>query len=146
MDLQTLKAIKLIKKHVWIRKYLTQICYLFIIGGVFVYIFYAVVKNNEKFKLVAQYGADPEKYKTEKIMVNPRIKYLHSDNKLYDIVAKKAVHKDEEEVVLYDVKATGEVGSITAGELNVSDNGDHLVFTKNPVLILNKDVSTNQKK
>jgi hypothetical protein len=39
---------------------------------------------------------------------------------------------------MYDVFAEGKIGKITAGELEITESGDHMVFTKNPVLILNQ--------
>ena len=71
-------------------------------------------------------------------MINPRIKFQYTEDQIYTIKAKRAVHKDEQEVTLYDVYATGEAGNITAGQLVINDEGNHLVFTQNPVLILNK--------
>ena len=68
--------------------------------------------------------------------MNPRIKFQYSDNQIYNIRAKKAFHKDESEVILYDVFAKGDLGNITSGQLKIDEAGDHLVFTKNPVLIL----------
>ena len=54
-------------------------------------------------------------------------------------------HKDENEAILYDVFAEGDIGKITAGELQINQDGDHLVFTKNPILILNKDGQKKSK-
>lgn len=108
-----------------------------IVGGLFIYIFYAF-NQSRTIKLVNQYKENPEGYKTEKIMTNPRINFQYSDTQIYHIQAKKAFHKDEQEVILYDVFATGDIGNITAGELKIDQEGNHLVFTKNPVLILNK--------
>ncbi len=138
MDLATSKVLKSINLHGKIKKFASLICYFLIISGVLTYIFYAISKNNEKYKLVADYTKNKAQYKTEKIMINPRIRFLHNEKNLYDIYAKKAIHKDEQEVVLYDVVASGVIGRITSGELKVNQNGNHLVFTKNPVLILNK--------
>ena len=137
MDLHTKQVLELINSHSRIKKFLTILCYVLIVGGLFVYVFYAF-NQNRTIKLVTDYKKNPEEYKTEKIMTNPRIKFQYSMDEIYDIKAKKAFHKDESEVILYDVFATGNIGNITAGELKINDEGNHLVFTKNPVLILNK--------
>jgi hypothetical protein len=137
MDLKTQQVLKLIDSHLRIKNFLTILCYALIIGGLFVYIFYAVNRSNA-IKLVNDYKKNPKEYETEKIMTNPRIDFQHNDSKIYHIQAKKAFHKNEQEVILYDVFATGDIGKITAGELKIDDEGNHLVFTKNPVLILNK--------
>lgn len=137
MDLQTEKILQLFHSHSRIRNYLTILCYAAIVGGLFIYIFYAF-SQSRTIKLVSEYQKNTKEYKTEKIMTNPRIKFQHEGEQIYNIRAKKAFHKDENEVFLYDVFADGELGKITAGELKIDENGNHLVFTKNPVLILNK--------
>ncbi len=137
MDLKTEQVLKLVESHLRIKNFLTILCYFFIVGGLLIYVFYAF-DQSRAIKLVNKFKDDPEKYKTEKIMTNPRINFQHNDSKIYHIQAKKAFHKDENEVILYDVFATGDIGNITAGELKIDEEGDHLVFTKNPVLILNK--------
>ena len=103
--------------------------------GLMIYVFYAF-NQGSKIKLIKQYQDNKENYTTEKIMTNPRIKFQHNEGEIYDITAKKAFHKDEQEITLFDVFATGEIGNITAGALEVSEDGTHLIFTKNPVLIL----------
>jgi len=138
MDLKTIQALKLINLHSKIKKYLSILSYFFIVSGVIIFIFYALSKTNQKFKLVNDYKKNSEQFQTEKIMENPRIIFQYNETEFYKINAKKAVHHNESEAVLYDVRAVGNVGNITAGELKISDNGERLIFTKNPVLILNK--------
>lgn len=138
MDLRTKQTLDLIKRHLKIRRYLTVLCYFLIAASAVVYFFIAFIKNSEKYKLVIDYTKNPTHYQTEKIMSNPRIKFQYSENEVYDIKAARASHRDEEEAILYDVYASGKMGNITAGELKISEHGDRLVFTKNPVLILNQ--------
>ena len=69
----------------------------------------------------------------------------YEDGQVYNIKAKKAQHLDDQQVFLYDVFAAGDIGSITSGKLEVNEQGDHLIFTENPVLILNKTKNLNQK-
>jgi hypothetical protein len=135
MDFHTEQILKIINSHLKIKKFLTTLCYFLIIGGLFVYIFYAFSQGN-KIKLIKQYQDNKDNFTTEKIMINPRIKFQYNEDEIYDIHAKKAFHKDEQEITLFDVFATGEIGNITSGELKVDEDGTHLVFTKNPVLIL----------
>lgn len=137
MDLKTQQVLQLIQSHSRIKNFLTILCYVLIAGGLFIYVFYAF-NQSRTIKIVADYQENPQSYKTEKIMTNPRIKFQYSENDIYDIQAKKAFNKDDQEVILYDVFASGDIGKITAGELEVIDTGDHLIFTKNPVLILNR--------
>ena len=137
MDSQTQKALQRFKSHSKIKNLLTRLSYALIIGGVLIYVFYGFSRSTN-IKVVTDYKKNPKSYKTEKLMTNPRIKLQYNDGQVYDIQAKKAFHKDETQFYLYDVFATGKIGNITAGELEVKDSGDHLIFTKNPILILNK--------
>lgn len=138
MDERTQQVLKLINSHSKIKNYLTSLCYFAIFGGLLVYLFYAISKNNHAVKLVKKYGENPDHYKIEKIMTNPSMIFQYDNGQVYNIKAKKAHHIDNEQVVLHDVFATGDIGNITAGRLDVSQQGDHLVFTENPVLILNR--------
>jgi hypothetical protein len=138
MDIKTEEILKLFYSHSRIKNFVTVLCYFLIAGGVFVYVFYAFNQSN-KIKLVAEIKEESKKsYQFEKIMTNPRIKFEHGDSQIYRISAKKAFHKNNQEAILYDVFAQGDIGNISAGELEIDEQGDHLTFTKNPVLILNK--------
>ena len=145
MDDKTQQVLKLIRSHSKIKNYLTVLCYLLIFGGIFIYVFYAINKSHQNIKLISRYKDDAKNFKTEKIMTNPHIKFQYSDDQIYSIKAKKAYHENEEEVMLYDVFATGDIGNITAGTLKIDESGDHLVFSQNPVLILNQ-VETKKTK
>ena len=72
-------------------------------------------------------------------MVNPRINFQYNQDQIYSIRAKKAFHKNNSEAVLQDVFATGEIGNISAGELKIEEDGNRLIFSNNPVLILNQN-------
>jgi hypothetical protein len=138
MDKRTQEALDLINQHTKIKKYLIAISYFFILIGMFSYLFYATKENKKNIKFITNYEKYPEKYKIEKVMTNPSMNFQHNDNKIYKIKAKSASHINNQEVNLYDVFASGEIGNITAGKLIIDEGGDHLVFSDNPVLILNK--------
>lgn len=137
MDKTTEQVLKLINSHIRIKNFLTILCYCLIFGGLFIYVFHAFDRN-KTIKLVSQYKENQQNYKSEKIMTNPRINLQYNDTQIYHIQAKKAYHKDEQQVTLQDVFAEGDIGNITSGELKVDEDGNHLVFSKNPILILNK--------
>ncbi len=137
MDLDHEKIIKLFYSHLRIKNFITFLCYFLIVGGVLIYVFYGFRQSN-KIKIVRKIQDNSASYQTEKTMTNPSIKFEHGNQEVYHIKAKKAFHKNDREAILYDVFATGEIGNITAGELEISEQGDHLIFTKNPILILNK--------
>jgi hypothetical protein len=138
MDLRTEQILKLFKSHLRIKNFLITLCYFMIIGGIFVYIFYAFNRSHT-IKLVNQFSKNPKAYEMEKIMTNPRIKFQYNETQVYHIKAKKAFHKNEREAVMQDVFATGDIGNISAGKLEIDEEGNHLVFSQNPILILNNN-------
>jgi hypothetical protein len=95
-------------------------------------------KKKQVVRIVNQINDYEKTINAEKIMINPRITIKHDDGKTYSIKAKKAYHLNEEEVALQEVFANSDIGKISAGELQIKDEGNHLIFSKNPVLILNK--------
>lgn len=139
MDLQTVNTLKQFRTHTWVKRILTKICYGLILGGIFIYIFYGVNGKNS-VKIVNDYKINRKDFTSEKVMTNPHIKLQYEGAQIYDIQALKAVHQDQDrtEMVLFDVFAQGPLGKITAGELSIEDEGDRLVFSKNPILILNQ--------
>jgi hypothetical protein len=144
MDPHLSKVLEVFQSHLRIKRNLTRLSYALIFCGLLIYIFYAF-NQSRNIKIVSEYEKNIKEYKTEKIMTNPRIKFQYNDTQVYNIRAKKAFHKDENEAILYDVFAEGDIGKITAGELQINQDGDHLVFTKNPILILNKDGQKKSK-
>ncbi len=139
MDLQTENTLKQFRLHSSIKRILTKLCYGLILGGIFIYIFYGINGKNS-IKIVSEYKENRKNFTIEKVMVNPHIKLQYDDAQIYDIQALKAIHKDQKhtEMLLLDVFAEGSLGKITAGELKITEQGDHLIFTKNPILILNQ--------
>ena len=136
MDLQTKKILDRFTTHLKIKKYLTFFCYLAIISGVGIYGFYAT-KQSKAVKIVTDYKKNKKNYQTEKIMTNPRIDYQYNETQIYHIKAKKAFHKNNSEAQFYDVDAVGDIGTITAGKLDIDEEGNRLIFTDKPELILN---------
>ncbi len=137
MDTSTEQSLQRFALHQHIRFVLTITCYMLIAGGLFVYVFYAF-SHTSAIKLVTKFKKHADEYKTEKVMTNPRISFQHDDGQIYRIKASKAVHKNDKEAVLYEVFANGNFGQITSGQLNIDDEGNHLVFSQNPVLIINE--------
>jgi len=137
MDQNTRKILDRFNSHLKIKKYLTLFCYISITFGVLIYGFYAT-QRGRTVKIITDYKKNKQNYQTEKIMTNPSINYQYNDEQIYHIKAKKAFHKNNSEAKFYDVFAKGELGEITAGELNIDEEGNRLIFTEQPVLILNK--------
>ena len=73
----------------------------------------------------------------QKIMTNPRISVKYDDDKIYHLNAKKAFHQNNEEIILEEVFAKCDIGTISAGKLNIDSRNERLIFSNNPLLILN---------
>lgn len=129
--------LKNFNNHFRVQKILTFLCYFLICLSLSFY-FSNFFKKKQTVRIVSQLNDKQNTLNAEKIMVNPRITIKHDDGKLYNINAKKASHSNDNQVILYEVFADSEIGKISAGELKIEDEGNHLIFSKNPVLILNK--------
>ena len=123
--------------HFRLQKILSFFCYFLIFLSLSFY-FSNFFKKKQTVRIVSQLNDKQKTFNAEKIMINPKITVKHDDGKIYSINAKKASHSNNNEVILYEVFADSEIGKISAGELKIEDEGDHLIFSKNPVLILNK--------
>jgi len=117
------------------QKILIIFCYLFIF---FALIFYLsnFFSDKKTIRIVNQIKSERDKFLAEKIMINPNIKIKNDDGKIYKITAKNAKNYNNEQVVMNEVLAESNDLKISAGELKILENGNHLIFSKNPILIL----------
>ena len=129
--------LKNFNNHIRFQKILTFFCYFLICLSLSFY-FSNFFKKKQTVRIVSQLNDKQKTFNVEKIMINPKITIKHDDGKIYNINAKKASHSNDNQVILYEVFADSEIGKISAGELKIEDEGNHLIFSKNPVLILNK--------
>ena len=120
-----------------IRKYLIISSALLIFLGLILFFMLGFYKNSNVIEFVAKYK-DQKSSIIKKVMINPKIKFEHSKDSYYNMEAKEAIHKNNEDILLFDVIADGEAVNIKAGKLLVSDNGNNLTFSDNPVLIIKK--------
>ncbi len=125
------------KNYFRLQKILSFFCY-FLIFILLSFYFSNFFKKKQTIRIVSQINNNQKNIEGEKFMTNPRITIKHDDGKIYTVKAKKAFHLNEEEIALQEVFADSEIGMISAGELEIKDQGNHLIFTKNPVLILNR--------
>ncbi len=129
------KIIAEIKKYQKIRIFMIVFCYTFIVCSLLFYImqFFA---GNDKIHIIKKSSQNSEI--AEKIMLNPSLKFAYEENKIMLIKAQQALYKKDSETTLQQVFAESEMGNITAGKLIIHDAGDYLVFSDNPVLIINQ--------
>jgi hypothetical protein len=125
-----------IAKYTKVKNHLTILCLSLAGISVLFFIIYGFVNSNQAIQFVADHKFDSKKL--EKVMTNPRIKFEYKENEFYDIRAGSAIHKDgdQDDILMFDVYAENISGNIKAGELLISDKGNKLFFSKNPVLTI----------
>ena len=136
MDLRTATILKRIAIHQLLKKFSIYSSYILIAIGIAVFAFYIFNNPQKRYKLVNDYKEGKEGVVSEKIMTNPTINFEYDDSQIFKIKASRASHVDQSNVTMYDVNAKGDIGSIVAGQLNINEDGDRLIFTQNPVLII----------
>jgi len=129
------KLILSIKNSKKYQKILIIFCYLFIFFAL-IFFFSNFFKEKKTIRIINQIKSERQKFLAEKIMINPNIKIKNDDGKIYEITAKNAKNYNNEQVVMNEVFAESNDLKISAGELKILDNGNHLIFSKNPILIL----------
>jgi len=129
------KIIAEIKKYQKIRFFMITFCYTFIICALLFYVVQFFTKS-DKIHIIKKSNQNSEI--SEKTMLNPSLKFAYEENKIMLIKAKQAFYKKDAETTLQQVFAESEIGNITAGKLIIHDSGNYLVFSNNPVLILNQ--------
>jgi len=131
------RIIRKIKTHRRINRFITFICFMAIVSGLMSFLLFGFYASSGIIKFVAKYKNDPNLH-IEKVMINPHIKFEHVKNDYYTVKAQKAIHKNNDQILLIGVEADGSSANIKAGKLVISENGDNLTFTENPVLIIKK--------
>ena len=129
------KIVTEIKNYQKIQAFLVFFCYIFI---VFALLFYVVQfsLNNNKIHIVRK--SNQNSLYAKKTMLNPSLKFAYDTNKIMSIKAQEAFYKKDAETILKQVSAEAEIGDITAGKLTTQDSGNYLVFSDNPILIINQ--------
>jgi hypothetical protein len=127
-------AINNFKKNYLFKKIYSNFFILIIIISI-IYFITNLFEAKKKFTIINQIK-NPE-FKTEKIMINPSITIVHDDNKIYKVRGSKAININNEDILIDDVILESKILSINAGELKIQDSANHLIFSKNPILILN---------
>ena len=126
------KILANIKRQIKFKEFLTFLCVAILIFGTVSFFFYGFGNVNKAIKIITS----GKSINLEKVMTNPQIKYEHSDGSVFDIHAKRAVQKGQNDVELQDVFASGDIGQISAGKLLITNNGNDLHFSDHPVLII----------
>ncbi len=127
------KIIYTIKRRLKFRKIFIFLCATTLICGLLSFLFYGLETTNNAIKFISK---KDQIDKVEKVMLNPKIKFEHSDGKFFDIEAKKALYRDKDSAELFDVKASGDRGNISADNLLITNSGNDLHFSGNPILII----------
>ncbi|MFT6106256.1 MAG: hypothetical protein ACJA0S_000182 [Rickettsiales bacterium] len=134
------QAIQKIHRGLEFRKNLIYFCIAILFFSVLSFLFYGFEASNNAIKFIAR---KDEVKKMEKVMFNPKIRFEQSEGNIFDVVAKKAIQKNKDDVELFDVFVEGGRGNITSDNLLITNGGDDLHFSGNPILII-KEINNEQ--
>jgi len=126
--------IKEIKRYQQIRAFLIFICYSFLVFAFIFYIFEFLQQRN----IVQIVRNANSVINNEKNISKPWINFEYEPNKILFIKADSALYKNDNEIILQNVFAKGDVGEISSGNLFIANEGKDLTFSENPVLIINQ--------
>ncbi|MAZ80457.1 MAG: hypothetical protein CMP18_01565 [Rickettsiales bacterium] len=143
MDYCENKILKKFKKQHNLKIILLSSCYI-IIAVILVFFITIAFKKSSNIKIIKSLRNNKENFTTEKIMINPSMKIKYNNNVIYNINAKKAFHKNDDEIILENIIAKSKIGTITANKLEVKENGNRLIFSDEPILIIKKDLKNKK--
>ena len=143
MDYCENKILKKFKKQHNLKIILLSSCYI-IIAVILVFFITIALKKSSNIKIIKSLKDNKENFTTEKIMTNPSMKIKYNDNDIYNINAKKAFHKNDDEIILENITAKSNIGTIKANKLEVKENGNRLIFSDKPILIIKKDLKNKK--
>jgi hypothetical protein len=129
-------VLKKLALHQILKKCFLYSSYILLLFCFAIFAFYIFNNPQKRYKIVTDYKEGKKNIKSEKVMINPTIDFKYDDSQIFTIEAKKASHTDRSSITMYDVNAKGDIGTITAGKVEVNQKGDRLIFSKNPVLII----------
>lgn len=141
---RNLKAIlNSIKKQIFIKKIFVITCYAVIVVSIASYsgVFF---KNKNSFEYIKnRYQKQKDNLEFKKIIKKPKIRFEREDD-VYYIEADDAVYSNDYDAVLNNVTAYGSVGTLTSKKVTIRDNGNKIIFTGKPELILNNIDKVNE--
>lgn len=136
MDLRTNMVLKKLAMHRLLKKLLLLSSYAMLLLCFAIFAFYIFNNPQKRYKIVSDYKEGKKNIKSEKVMINPTINFKYDDNQVFKIKAKKASHTDRSGITMFDVDAVGDIGTIKAGKVVMSDNGNRITFSVNPILVI----------
>lgn len=75
-----------------------------------------------------------KKKSNSKIMSNPQIHFEYDDSNFYKITGESAKYHNNGDIIVKKVTANGNNGNIKAQQLDVTNNGNIIIFTGKPKL------------
>jgi len=131
-------AINSIIIHQKIVNFFTYLAFFTIFIFLIVFFNQNIFSQTKEIKIVNKYQQNSQNFNSEKTIINPRMALQDADSNIYYIKASKAISNNLENFILENVQANSQIGNITAGMLNIEDKGNVLIFSQNPVLIINQ--------
>jgi hypothetical protein len=132
----TYEIIARIRKTTRFKKYLVFFLIITSACGLLSFLFYSFDSTSNAIKFISKRN---DFNKIEKVMVNPKIKFEYDDRQIFNISASKAIHRGEDDVEMFNAEASGNAGSVSAGNLLITNKGNNLHFSNNPILIIKEN-------
>ncbi|MDA7705484.1 hypothetical protein N8772_03305 [Rickettsiales bacterium] len=127
-----MKNITQIKKNKKNTLIIFRFCITFLILSSSVFLFYIFDSNNSVVNIIKYKNID--KKSSNKLMSNPKIRFEYENGNFYDIKGKSAKYYENGNVIVNDVIANSDSGNIISEELNITNNGNIIIFTGKPEL------------
>lgn len=132
------RIIKSIKFYSFVRRFLSLFCIILILGTIAALLIFGIYFGHDSLQFIAKFK-DKKDLQIEKIMINPNIKFENQKNDYYTVKASKAIHQTGNDILLFDVVADGSAINIKAGKVAITNDGNDLTFSDNPVLIIKQN-------
>tara|TARA_Y100000389_G_scaffold204554_1_gene257944 strand:+ start:6076 stop:6486 length:411 start_codon:yes stop_codon:yes gene_type:complete len=120
-----INKIKRNKKNIII---LFRFCIISLIISSSIFLFYIIDGKNITMNIVKQ--KDIHK-KSSKLMNNPKIRFENDNGNFYDIKGKAAKYNSDGTIIAHQVTAISNSGIITSDRLDITNDGNVIIFTGN---------------
>lgn len=121
-----------IRKNKKNTKIIFRFCILFLILSSSIFLFYIMDSNNMALNIIKYKNL--ENKSNSKIMSNPQIYFEYEDGNFYKIKGESAKYHNGGDIIVKKVTANGNNGNIRAEKLDVTNNGNIIIFTGKPKL------------
>jgi hypothetical protein len=121
-----------IRKNKKNTKIIFRFCITFLMLSSSIFLFYIIDSNNMAINIIKYKNI--ENKSNSKIMSNPQIHFEYEGGNFYKIKGESAKYHNNGDIIVKKVTANNNNGNIKAEKLNVTNNGNVIIFTGKPKL------------